>query len=76
MISQEEIKEIILQLENLIASKTDITHEINGILSEAKNKGYNVKILRQILKLRQLNNNERLQEEEDLETYKTAVGMN
>ena len=38
-------------------------------------KGYDVKILKQLLKLRRIDEDKRIQQEEELETYKAALGM-
>jgi len=64
MINKEELLQIITKLENLEQEK-----------AEAKMKGYNIKILKQILKLRKIDDEDRIRQEEELETYKTTIGM-
>ena len=44
-------------------------------MAEAKIKGYDVKILKQLLKLRKIDEEDRMQQEKELETYKAALGM-
>jgi len=75
MIAKEEIEQIISKLERLEEEKTDIAQNITDTLAEAKMKGYDVKILRQLLKLRKMDEDDRIQQEEELETYKAALGM-
>ena len=75
MIAKEEIEQIISKLERLEEEKTDIAQNITDTLAEAKIKSYDVKILRQLLKLRKMDEDDRIQQEEELETYKAALGM-
>ena len=44
-------------------------------LTEAKMKGYDIKILKQIIKLRKMDDDDRIRQEEELETYKATIGM-
>ena len=75
MIAKEEIEQIISSLEKLEEEKADVAQNIIDTLAEAKIKGYDVKILKQLLKLRKIDEEERIQQEEELETYKAALGM-
>jgi uncharacterized protein (UPF0335 family) len=75
MIAKEEIEQIISRLEKLEEEKADVAQNITDTLAEAKIKGYDVKILKQLLKLRKIDEEERIQQEEELETYKAALGM-
>jgi len=75
MIAKEEVKNIILQLETLEEEKLEITKSITGILAESKMKGYDTKVLKKIVKLRKIDESERIKQEEELEIYKVALGM-
>jgi len=75
MIAKEEIEQIIGKVERLEEEKANISQSITDTLIEAKMRGYDVKILRQLLKLRKMDEEERIQQEEELETYKAALGM-
>ena len=75
MIAKEEIEQIISRLEKLEEEKADVAQNITDTLAEAKIKGYDVKILKQLLKLRKIDEEERIQQEEELETYKAVLGM-
>lgn len=72
---KEEIEQIISKLENLEQEKADIAEHITDTFAEAKSKGYDVKILRQLLKLRKIKEKDRIEQEEVLESYKAALGM-
>jgi uncharacterized protein (UPF0335 family) len=75
MTNKEELLQIITKLENLEQEKAEVAQTISDSLAEAKMKGYDIKILKQILKLRKIDDEDRIRQEEELETYKTTIGM-
>ena len=75
MTNKEELLQIITRLERLEGERADVAQNVTDTLSEAKIKGYDTKILKQILKLRKMDDDERIRKEEELETYKSTIGM-
>ena len=75
MNNKEELLQIITKLEKLEEEKAAVSQEITDSLAEAKIKGYDIKILKQVLKLRKMDDDDRLRQEEELETYKATIGM-
>ena len=65
----------ITKLENLEEERANIAQNVTDTLSEAKIKGYDIKILKQILKLRKMDDDDRMRQEEELESYKATIGM-
>lgn len=61
--------------ENLEEERANVAQNVTDTLSEAKIKGYDIKILKQILKLRKMDDDDRIRQEEELETYKATIGM-
>ena len=61
--------------ENLEEERANIAQNVTDTLSEAKIKGYDIKILKQILKLRKMDDDDRMRQEEELESYKATIGM-
>lgn len=74
-IEAKQLKSIIERVERLEEEKTAIAADIREIFAEAKGNGYDTKTLRQIMKLRKLEHNEREEQEYLLETYMRALGM-
>lgn len=66
---------LIQRIENLETEKKDISDSIKDVYTEAKSVGYDVKAMRQVVRLRRKDKNERMQEEMMLETYKAALGL-
>ena len=75
MTNKEELLQIITKLENLEEERANVAQNVTDTLSEAKIKGYDIKILKQILKLRKMDDDDRIRQEEELETYKATIGM-
>ena len=70
-----QIKSIIERVERLEEEKTAIAGDIKEIYSEAKSNGYDVKILRQIVRIRKQDTAERQEQEAILDLYLHALGM-
>jgi uncharacterized protein (UPF0335 family) len=75
MTNKEELLQIITKLENLEEERANIAQNVTDTLSEAKIKGYDIKILKQILILRKMDDDDRMRQEEELESYKATIGM-
>jgi uncharacterized protein (UPF0335 family) len=74
-ISSERLKSIIKRIEKLEEDKSGIADDIREVYSEAKGIGFDVKIIRQIVRIRKLEVEQRREQEELLELYKAALGM-
>lgn len=75
MTNKEELLQIITKLERLDEEKAAVSQDITDTLAESKVKGYDIKILKQILKLRKMDDDERIRQEEELEIYKSIIGI-
>ena len=65
---------LIERIERQEEKKKTISDSIREIYSEAKAHGYDVKILRAVIRLRKMEKNERAEYEVLLETYMNALG--
>ncbi|MSO14613.1 DUF2312 domain-containing protein [Rickettsiales endosymbiont of Trichoplax sp. H2] len=75
MTNKEELLKIITKLERLEEEKVDILQEVSETLASARSRGYDIKILRQILKLRKIDDEDRIKQEKELDAYKAIIGM-
>lgn len=75
-VSADELRQFVERLEQLEAEKKDIGEQIKESLAELKGRGYDSKIVKQILKLRKRRPDEIAEEEAILDLYKQALGMN
>jgi uncharacterized protein (UPF0335 family) len=74
-VAVERLTSFIERLERLEDEKRDVSDQIKDVFAEAKGEGFDIKTMRQVLKLRRLKPHDRSEQEELLEVYKTALGM-
>jgi uncharacterized protein (UPF0335 family) len=74
-VAVERLKSFVERLERLEDEKSDVADQIKDVFAEAKGEGFDIKILRQVLKLRKMKPHDRSEQEELLEVYKAALGM-
>lgn len=70
-----QLKAIIERIERLEEEKKTISDDIKDVYGEAKGNGFDVKVLRTIIRLRKQDADERQEQETILETYMQALGM-
>ena len=74
-IAADQLRLFIERSERLEEEKKGIADDIRDVYSEAKSQGYDAKIMRQIVRLRKMTNDDRAEMEAVLETYKSALGL-
>ncbi len=74
-ISSERLKSFIKRIEKLEEDKASVAEDIRDVYAEAKGSGFDVKIIRKIISLRKMEVEKRREEEEILDLYKAAIGM-
>ncbi len=74
-VAVDQLKSIIGRVEKLEEEKRAIADDIKDVFAEAKGNGFDVKAIRQIIKLRKMDAQEREEEETVLDTYMRALGM-
>jgi uncharacterized protein (UPF0335 family) len=74
-VAGERLRSIIERIERLEEEKAALAEDIREVYSEAKGNGFDVKTLRQIVRLRKMDNADRQEQEAILDTYKAALGM-
>ena len=74
-IAADRLKSFIERVERLEEEKAALTADIREVYAEAKATGFDTKIMRQVVKLRKMDTNDRQEQEELLDLYKRAVGL-
>lgn len=72
--AQGQIKSIIERIERLEIEKGEIAEQIKEVFAEAKGNGFDVKILRKVIRIRKQDRAKRLEEEAILDLYLSAIG--
>jgi uncharacterized protein (UPF0335 family) len=73
--AQNQLRQFVEQIERLEEEKKQLGADIRDKYTEAKAVGFDVKALRQIVRLRKKTNAEREEEDSILEVYMHALGM-
>jgi uncharacterized protein (UPF0335 family) len=73
--ARDQLKAIIERIERLEEEKKATSDDIRDVYAEAKGNGFDVKVLRTIVRLRKMDTDERREQEAVLETYMHALGM-
>ena len=74
-IAVDRLRSLIERIEKLEEDKKEIQSDIREVFAEAKSAGFDVKIMRAILKLRKMNASDRDEQEILLDTYRKALGL-
>ena len=74
-IAGDRLRSVIERVERLEEDRTNLNADIREVYSEAKSAGVDAKTMRQIVRLRKLEPNERQEQEHLLEVYRNAVGI-
>ncbi len=74
-VAVDQLKSIIARVEKLKQEQAAIGADIRDVFAEAKGNGFDVKAIRQIIKLRGMDAAAREEAENILDTYKHALGM-
>jgi len=72
--AQTRLKTIIERIERLEEEKAGIANDIKEVFAEAKGEGFDVKILRKVVRLRKQDKAKRQEEEALLDLYLSAIG--
>lgn len=74
-IAADQLRQFIERIERLEEEKSEIASSVRDIYAEAKNTGFDPKVMRQIVRLRKMDQHQVDEEEALLELYKQAMGM-
>ena len=72
--AQGRLRTIIERIERLEEDKAAIAGDIKEVFAEAKGEGYDVKVLRKVVRLRKQDKAKRQEEEAILDLYLSALG--
>lgn len=73
--TDDRLRLLIERIERLEEEKKGIADDIRDVYAEAKAVGYDPKIMRQCVRLRKMDKNDRVEMETILDTYKNALGI-
>ncbi len=74
-IAAEQLQQIVMRIERLEEEKKGIADDIKEVYAEAKSNGFDVKILRQVIRLRKMDKAALQEQDALLELYRDALDM-
>ncbi|MEE8145776.1 MAG: DUF2312 domain-containing protein [Kiloniellales bacterium] len=74
-IAAERLRSFIERIERLEEEKAALAGDIREVYAEAKATGFDVRTIRQVVRLRKLDRDARNEQEHLLDLYKQAVGL-
>lgn len=73
--AKDHLRLFVERVEKLESEKKTIADDIREVYAEAKGSGFDTKALRQVVKLRKMDKDERAENDAMLSVYLTALGM-
>jgi uncharacterized protein (UPF0335 family) len=73
--ANNQLEGLISRIERLESEKADLQSDIGEVYKEAKELGFDTKIIRKVVKLRKMSPEERANEAALIDTYMEALGM-
>ena len=72
--AQTRLRTIIERIERLEVDKAAVSNDLKEVYAEAKGEGFDVKILRKIVRIRKMDAAKRSEEEALIDLYLSAIG--
>jgi uncharacterized protein (UPF0335 family) len=70
-----QLKSLVERIERLEEEKAALAEDIREVYAEAKGNGFDVKIMRQVVRIRKMETADRQEAEAVLDLYLSALGM-
>lgn len=74
-VAADRLRSFVERIERLEEERTALGADIREVYAEAKGVGFDTKIMRQVIKLRKMDQSDRQEQEHLLELYKRALGI-
>ena len=74
-VTADELRQFVERYERLEAEVKDVKDQQKEVMTEAKGRGYDTKVLRKVIKLRQRHRDDIAEEEAVTQMYMEALGM-
>jgi len=74
-VTADELRQFIERFERLEIERKDLLDQQKEVLAEAKNRGYDTRVIKKVMAIRRRDPQEVLEEDAVLDLYKQALGM-
>jgi uncharacterized protein (UPF0335 family) len=73
VVAADQLKQYVSRIERLESDKAEISDDLKQVFDEAKANGFDVKTLKQVLKLKKLDKDSLAEQEAMLDLYRAAL---
>ena len=74
-VTGEELRQFIERYEHLESERKDLLEQQKEVLADARNRGYDIRVVRKLMAIRRRDPQEVSEEDAVLQLYKDALGM-
>jgi uncharacterized protein (UPF0335 family) len=74
-IAADQLRSFVERIEKLEEEKNALGADIRDVYAQAKGSGFDLKVMRQVVRLRKMNSADRQEQETLLDIYKRALGL-
>jgi len=74
-IAADHLRSFIERIERLEEEKSNIAGDISDVYAEAKSTGFDVKVMRQLVRMRRMDRDDLAEQDELLDLYRRAVNV-
>lgn len=74
-IAAEQLRSFVERIERLEEEKKALSDDIRDVYAQAKGSGFDLKVMRQVIRLRKMSSADRQEQETLLDIYKRALGL-
>ena len=74
-IAPAKLKSFVERIERLEGEKAELAEDIREVYGEAKSEGFDTKIMRQVIRLRKMEEPDRKEQDELLDLYRKALAV-
>jgi uncharacterized protein (UPF0335 family) len=74
-IAGDQLRSLIERIERLEEEKAALAADIREVFAEAKGNGFDIKTMRQVLKLRKMDSSDLAEQEALLDVYRRVMGL-
>jgi uncharacterized protein (UPF0335 family) len=75
LVAGDELNLLFDRIEKMEEQKKEIAEDIKDVFAEGKSRGYDVKIMKQVLRLRAMDGDKRQEERYLVDAYASAIGL-
>ena len=72
--AQTQLKTILERIERLVEDKAAVMADLKEVYAEAKGNGFDVKIIRKVVRIRKMDRAKRQEEDALIDLYPSAIG--